>query len=277
MRQMALMKHATAFLDMLQGLIGRDVVPISVCEGIAEVLETISRLAREAAESGAAAAVAVGEVQRHAENLVEVLGAAGLWEKIQNKSEDSKKSKDREGKEVKDDDSSEEEKEPWQEHADWVLTLQKINGEVVTLQQELRSLVGQDPALIPVVTPAQKEALFAVVAELLAQARNAVSRAWYTQWITDDSGTVPIAFPELVEAALGFVLSAASWDRIAVPSIDARLLRLAALVDCRLLCLMLRENLFEHSLQLAPKEDVPQLEKRFASAEQAMKIGFVGS
>merc|ERR1719478_626281 len=82
LRQGTLMKHAAAVLDTLHGLIGHATVPSSVCDGIADVLDTVSRLAREAAESGAAAAVAVGEAQRYAENLVEVLGAAGLWEKM---------------------------------------------------------------------------------------------------------------------------------------------------------------------------------------------------
>jgi len=277
LRQSALVKHATAVLDMLQGLMGYTVVSPTVCESIADVLETISRLSREAAESGAAAAQCIGEAQRHAENLVEVMGAAGLWESIHNKSEEKEEGKgSKDDKGSRDDDSSEDEKEPWQQHADWVLMLKKLNGEVVTLQQEIRSMVTTDPALISAVTPGQKEALFAVIAELLAQARNAVSRAWYTQWITDDSGAGATAFPDLVEVALAFVVSASSWERIALPSIDARLLRLASLLDCRLLCSMLQENLFQHALQLASKEEVPLLEKRFAAATQAIKVGFLG-
>merc|ERR1719456_2136143 len=95
MRQSALVKHATAVLDMLHGLIGHTEVPASVCDGIADVLDTVARLAREAAEAGAAATVTIGEAQRHAENLVEVLGAAGLWEKIdaESKSDDVKSGK----------------------------------------------------------------------------------------------------------------------------------------------------------------------------------------
>jgi len=267
------MQHATAVLDILHGLIGRSLVSTTVCEGIADVLETVARLAREAAEAGAAAAVAVGEAQRHAENLVEVLGAAGLWEKMDEESKSDKQRASRKN-EAKDSDSSEDEKEPWEEHAEWVCIIQKLNGEVLALQQELRGLVITDPALIHAVSPPQKESLFAVVAELLAQARHAVSRSWYAQWVTHESAA-PKAFNDLVEASLAFVTSASLWDKIAVPSIDSRILRLAALLDCRLLCTLLREDLFEHVLQLASKDEAPCLEARFAAVTSAMTVGFV--
>merc|ERR1712216_578635 len=142
---------------------------------------------------------------------------------------------------------------------------QKLNGEVLTLQQELRGLVNVDPALIPAVSPAQKDALFAIVAELLGQARHGISRAWYAQWVKDDSKSEPSTFPDLVEAALGFVMSASSWEKVAIPSIDARLLRLAALVDSGLLCTMLQEDLFQHALQLASKDEAVSLEARFTA------------
>jgi curved DNA-binding protein CbpA len=280
LRQSLLIKHATAVLDMLHGLIGRMDVPASVCDGMADCLETVARLAREAAEAGAAAATAVGEAQRHAQNLVEVLGAAGLWEKIdaETKSDQDKKAKRKDGDEAPCEESSDEEKEPWEQHAEWVFLLQKLNGEVGTLQQELRGLVSTDPALIQAVNPPQKEALFAIVAELLAHARHAASRAWYAQWLTSgDPADEPATFPDLVETALAFISSASSWERIAVPSIDARLIRLAALVDSVLLCTMMQEDLFQHTLQLASKEDAPLLEARFAAIVQAIKMGFVSA
>jgi len=278
MRQSALVSHATAVLDMLHGLLGRTMVPTSVCEGIADVLETVARLAREAAESGAAASTAIGEAQRHAENLVEVLGAAGLWEKAdaEEKGErDAKKKRDGAKKEAED--SSDEEKEPWEQHVEWTCLLQKLNGEVLALQQELRSLVSTDPALIHAVTPMQKEALFAVVAEMLAGSRQTISRAWYAQWVEDDSKAIPATFPELVEVAMATVVSASSWDKVAVPSVDARQYRLAALVDSGLLCTMLQEDLFQHAMQLASNDEGPLLKARFAEIAKAMKMGIVGT
>merc|ERR1712070_1323233 len=186
-----------------------------------------------------------------------VLGAAGMWDKMDSEQKaDQKPGKKSEAKQEKGEDSSDEEKEPWQEHAECVDLYQKLNGEVVALQKELRGLVMEDPALIHAVTPAQKQGLFAVVAELMERARQAVSRAWYDQWVRDDVNTKPQAFSELIEAPLGFVLSASSWDKVAAPCIEARLLRLAALVDSALLCSMLQDDLFNHAIQLAAPEDV---------------------
>jgi hypothetical protein len=277
LRQSALMQHSSAVLDMLRGLLGRTVVPLSVCDGMHDVLQTVARLAREAAEAGAAASTTIGEAQRHAENLVEVLGAAGLWEENDEEGKEKKSKKNGGGKEDGDgacSDDSDDDKEPWEQHVEWISMLQKLNGEVLALQKELRQLVNADPALIAAVTPVQKEALFSIVAELLAQARQSVSRAWYAQWVTDESSSKSTSFPELVEVALSCIVSASYWQSVAVPSVDARLLRLAALVDCGLLCAMLQEDLFAHTLQLASKEEVPLLESRFTAIAQAMTVGF---
>merc|ERR1719181_621206 len=116
---------------------GHEIVTAPVCDGIADVLDTVARLTREAAEAGAAASVSVGEAQRHAENLVEILGAAGMWDKMDSEqnSNEKKKEKRSEAKQEKDEDSSDEEKEPWQEHVECVDLFQKLNSEVLTLQQ----------------------------------------------------------------------------------------------------------------------------------------------
>jgi hypothetical protein len=275
LRQATLVKHCSAVLDTLHGLLGHEAMAASVCEGIADVIETIARLAREAAESSGTTSMAVSEAQRHAENLVEVLGAAGLWEKnAETKTSQPSAEKCGRGtreKEDSDEDSSDGEKEPWERHVEWTSLLQKLNGEVLTLQQELRQLVNQDPALIPAINSAQKEALFAVVVEMLAHARKAVSRTWYSR-----ETSAPQDFAKQVEGNLSFIWSASHWGQIAVPSIEARLLRLAALCDSQLLCTILYEDVFQHALQLAPKAEEQILKAQFSAVAQAMRTGYAG-
>eukprot|EP00427_Karlodinium_veneficum_P015192 CAMPEP_0169141484 /NCGR_PEP_ID=MMETSP1015-20121227/44327_1 /TAXON_ID=342587 /ORGANISM="Karlodinium micrum, Strain CCMP2283" /LENGTH=1261 /DNA_ID=CAMNT_0009207859 /DNA_START=30 /DNA_END=3815 /DNA_ORIENTATION=+ len=289
LRQSILVKHATALLEAMQGFITHDVMTASVCESVADVLDTVGRLGREAAESAGAAAMAVNEAQRHAENLVEILGAAGLWQKMhsdkksdQSKGKSHKKDGAKDSDNDNDDDSSETEKEAWELYVERASLMQKLNCEVVQLQQELRTLVNQDPALIPAVSASQKQHLFAVVAELLAQAHKAVSRVWYEQWVAEcPSGTQEVSpvtqdFVKLVENSLGFIFSASSWQQVAVPSIEARLVRLAALLDSQLLCTMLQEDVFKHALELAPTDSEQALKARFATVTQAMRVGFAG-
>jgi len=251
----------------------------SVCESVADVLETVGRLGREAAESAGTASMAINEAQRHAENLVEILGAAGLWQKIHSEKKPEQGKKGQKAGDAKDSDNESEkeetEKEAWEQYVERASLMQKLNGEVVQLQQELRTLVNQDPGLILAVSASQKEHLFAVVAELLGQAHKAVSRVWYEQWTTaEPSGKQD--FVKLIEISLGFIFSASSWEQVAIPSIEARLIRLAALLDSQLLCTMLQEEVFQHALELAPTEIEKTLQARFAAVTQAMRIGFAG-
>jgi uncharacterized protein YoxC len=284
LRQTVLIKHTAALVDAMQGFLAHDIMTASVCESVADVLETVGRLGKEAAEVAGSASMAVNEAQRHAENLVEILGAAGLWQRTQSDPEleqsggKSRKAGDTKGSDHDNDDSSDVEKETWEQYVERVCLMQKLNGEVVLLQQELRNLVNQDPGLIPAVSASQKEHLFTVVAELLAQAHKAVSRVWYEQWTAESPSDMQKEedFVKLVETSLSFIFSASSWEQVAVPSIEARLIRLAALLDSQLLCTMLQEDVFKHALELAPTKSETLLQQRFAVVTQSMRIGFAG-
>jgi len=274
LRQTVLVHHVAEVMNTMENLVGRQVHSSSVCTGIAEILETVARLAREAAETVAAAAMAVGETQRHAENLLEVLGAAGLWEKMDAEADGKKEgAKKSEGEKPPEDDESsdDEDKEPWEQNVELTSLLQSLNTEVLALQQELRDLVSQDPALISAVGPEQKEVLFSIVSELLAQARKRVSRTWYSK-CRQHAGECK--FLVAVEKPLEFLAAAASWKQIAVPSLEARLLRLAALVDSQLLCNMLETDLLQHTLGLTEADEEPQLQTRMATLSTKLRMGF---
>merc|ERR550532_2471931 len=58
--------------------------------------------------------------------------------------------------------------------------LQKLNREVLALQGELRLLVVANPRLLPEVSVAQKERIFALAAELMQQMRGWAAQALRT-------------------------------------------------------------------------------------------------
>eukprot|EP00746_Dinoflagellata_sp_MGD_P004099 gnl/MRDRNA2_/MRDRNA2_107930_c0_seq1.p1 gnl/MRDRNA2_/MRDRNA2_107930_c0~~gnl/MRDRNA2_/MRDRNA2_107930_c0_seq1.p1 ORF type:complete len:813 (+),score=221.70 gnl/MRDRNA2_/MRDRNA2_107930_c0_seq1:340-2439(+) len=160
MRRDALESHSSEIQKLLLNIVGIDSASDTTCTSLADILEKVTNIAREAADAAGAAALTMGEAQRHAENLVEIFGAAGLWDKGADSTEHDEEEKEQGDNES----SSEDEKEPWEHHADWTRLLTKINGDVLMLQKQLRGLVTRNPGLIHAVSPPQKEALFSLVA-----------------------------------------------------------------------------------------------------------------
>jgi hypothetical protein len=113
--------------------------------------------------------------------------------------------------------------------------LAKINAQVVQAQTKVKALLSASPGLIVAVSEAQKEALFALLAEAIGDAESRLARKWYeagcgARLSVADWGT-------LVRELTAFVRHGAAADQLAVPySLSARLLREAALVDNELLC-----------------------------------------
>lgn len=246
---------------------------LRLCLGLADLVATVSRLTGNCAHAVGAAAVVVGDAQRTAQNFIDVLEAAGVWasadvpeERKDKTDEDPKEKKD---DDASDDDSDDEDKEPstpgskrWQRHR----LLVSLNAEVTGMQRELRGMVSKSPSLIEAVSGPQKVELFALAAELVEGARIAARRGASARL----SPTASEA--DAVESALDFIFAASDWEKVAMPSLGARLLRLASLVDGRLLQTMLREELFDPLLAFARASARPQLEKRFNAAAEAIRL-----
>lgn len=215
----------------------------SSCVTLASSLQELSDLAQETAAAAAQAAVGASEAQGRAEALAEMLGRA--QRKVKKKKNAKASNEAGKGEKAPDSDSEKSEDEsPMDTHGSNRRLLTRLNADVVALQKELRTLVCQRPQLLRPVAPAEKELVFAVVAELVRQIQRGLLRA--------SLGSAAERWLELLETSTRFVRVAASWDGVAVPSFEARALRGAALVDAELLEGYLREELLEGCLALAP-------------------------
>jgi len=247
----------------------------------------VARLTGECADTIGAAVLRVADAQRTAQNFIEVLEAAGAWAAgaraaggdSAEGSEKKEQSKDEEKCDSSDSDEEEKPKCPKEHRVEKHRALVRLNREVVSLQQELRDLVSQSPSLLEAVSVGQKSELFALVAELLASAKATVERAWRAALpsaLSAASSRPAPSFLAAVEAALGFIFAAGAWGELAIPSLDARLLRLASLIDSTLLQSLLWEDLFNHTLALAGGATAaPALAKRLEDAARSMQAGCV--
>mmetsp|Transcript_30108 Transcript_30108/g.63817 ORF Transcript_30108/g.63817 Transcript_30108/m.63817 type:complete len:313 (+) Transcript_30108:2-940(+) len=236
------------------------------CREAASMVYTTARLAGEAAAAVGDTGVAVGEVQEMARNFVEVLDAAGAWqEEPAPKPEPPPPSKD---KEEEDADSSDEDSAPMTTQSRQML-LRKINAEVLGLQQELRSLVAKSPALIEVVSVGQKQNLFSLVAELMEKARTEVSKN-PNAFVQSKEGSAE-AFVTAVLSAVQFIVAAGKWSKIAVPSLEARLVRLAALLDATKVHEMVVE-LFDHAMACAENPAKVLLREHLTAAANSIRV-----
>jgi len=274
-RSVKLMSHTSRMVATLREMAELPGTRGAPSASIAGLVDTVAWLAADTAEAVGAAAVAVGDAQQTARNFVDVLQAAGAWSKGKDDGKgDEDEAAEAGSKSPRSADEAESAKEPCDERLVRHKLLLRLNTEVLRQQQELRGLVLRSPALIEAVSTGQKGALFEVVAEVLEGARGSVSTAWRNSLISSESGKE--AFVDSVEGALGFVFAAAAWEKLAVPSLEARLLRMASLLDGRLLRQMLSEDLFKHAVALAPDEHgiARKLAKRLDAAANSMQLGF---
>lgn len=193
--------------------------------------------------------------------------------------------KEKEDKENEDKDSSADEEEkretPKQQRMSNRRLLLKLNGELLNLQAEVRGLVAVNPQLLPEVSISDKSGIFALAAELVHQSRRAVSTAWQEDVSANGSSPRELnqsAWAMATEDALRLVRIAASWDKIASPPFVARVLRAAALLDAELLAKLLRDELLDYCLALAPTAStasnaaghLKEISTRFAEAIGAL-------
>eukprot|EP00913_Durusdinium_trenchii_P010057 g9437.t1 len=141
--------------------------------------------------------------------------------------EDKEREEDAEDKETADASEDENDESP-QDAASNRRLLLKLNGEVLELQREMRSLILGNPALMPEVDVGQKERIFCLVHDLLEQ--------------TLGSRRADRDRPHGLQETLEMLQAAAGWDSLASVSLEGRILRVAALVDGPLLAQMLQET-----------------------------------
>jgi len=243
----------------------------NACQALADALRAIARCARDAADAATAAAFIVGDTQRRAQRLGEMLDK-NLKQQEKKSEERRSEAEEREEAEKertaspsKDkstktggDATTEEEKEEHKEAEDDGYEqdtpqgrrlsdrrlLRKLNAELLGLQKEMRLLVSANPQLLPAVNVAKKERAFALTAELLQQSRQ-------TLLLTRCDNTN--AWVHAAEEMVSLVTLAAGWDHVASPSFAARVLRAAALIDGSLLSQMLRKKLLDYCMVVAPE------------------------
>jgi len=277
--------------EALKGVADLNEISTQACVTTSELVQTISRLASEAAGCVGHTALSIGNAKQNAINFLAVLEAAGAWaqEESQERSpKEARKKKtsesdpDAESNNSSDSEDSQDSakdspsKEPWSSRVEKHRVLIRLNSEVVQLQQEVRKAIAKSPSLLEAVTTGQKGQIFALVSELIEAARGAVSREWRTSRKAQGASKRAEIFADAVKAELSFVFAAAAWKEVAVPSIEARLLRLASLLDCQLLGRMLTEDLFQHALALADGTAANELAERFEAAFIGMQVGFAG-
>jgi len=261
-----LLTRSKGMLESIGTFAGTKRVSEFACHAIAEFVGGIASAAQDAADTAAAAAVMVGEAQRCAQTLAQLVDRL---KKHQDEVEER-----RQGVDSADSDSDV--PETLEERRVSTRRLaQKLNGEVLSLQDDLCVMVASSPHLLPEVTVAKKESIFALVAELVQKAKHAISKCWRTASCSADGGKngTSGAWARSVEDTLRFVSSAAAWRQVASPSFEARVLRVAALIDSGLLLDILRRELLEHCLALAPEELDPTSLKSLTSRLSAAITG----
>eukprot|EP01062_Namystynia_karyoxenos_P057898 TRINITY_DN490_c0_g2_i1.p1 TRINITY_DN490_c0_g2~~TRINITY_DN490_c0_g2_i1.p1 ORF type:complete len:1522 (+),score=504.07 TRINITY_DN490_c0_g2_i1:98-4567(+) len=118
--------------------------------------------------------------------------------------------------------------------------LRKLNGEVLRQQAAVKKLMIENAAAIPDVPVAEKTRLFTLVSELLDRRRRRAEVAFrpdaWARAVREAAELVGVASRHHQQQGAGA-------SGVAVPSLPARLLRLAALVDLEGLCNLLESRL----------------------------------
>eukprot|EP00930_Biecheleria_cincta_P020805 TRINITY_DN1555_c6_g1_i1.p1 TRINITY_DN1555_c6_g1~~TRINITY_DN1555_c6_g1_i1.p1 ORF type:complete len:1284 (+),score=324.68 TRINITY_DN1555_c6_g1_i1:56-3907(+) len=204
---------------------------------LARTLKSLAALARDTADASAASAVVVGDAQRHAQALKSMLDKL-KQDEAESEEKKGENGDDEEDKETADSSGDEAEETPKDRAEANRRLLQKLNGEVLELQREMRGLVDRNPSLLPEVGVAQKDRMFGLVREIVQQ------MIWKVSMIDLVDGG-PQCWKDAMEEALGLVKAAADWENLASPPFEARLLRAASLIDSRLLSELLQEFLLK--------------------------------
>lgn len=224
---------------------------------LAGTLRSLANCARDTADAAAAAAVIVGDAQGHAQALKDMLDKIKQTDcadedlKKADKDQTADKNEDADTDEGSDNEASD---TPHERVTSNRTLLQKLNGEVLDLQKEMRSLVVGNPSLLPEVDSVQKEWIFALVDEIAQQLCRCVKMLGLG--IVDG----PRDWDEAMKHVLALVNAAADWEGFASPPFEARVLRVAALVDSTLLQRMLRAEVLDYCLALAPDDAVTSTE-----------------
>ena len=141
-------------------------------------------------------------------------------------------------------------------------SLRKLAGEIGEMQSKMRRLASSSPQLLQSVSVLEKEALFQQLAEVLRAAEAPVLRRWYREAGRGEEAEQ--AAEELEEHLAGwlclarrrvaFLFHAADLRGLPVPSsLEARLLRQAALVDFELTAHLVRSLLLLRVPLFAPR------------------------
>ncbi|CAE7497992.1 unnamed protein product [Symbiodinium natans] len=228
-----LLQQSKELADTLQSVAGAEEMSSFACRTMAKTYEGLASLARETADATAAAAVMVGDAQKNAHVLKEIL------DKLQCKAKAKKETSDREDDAKGADTSSDEEdaETPKDRACSNRRLLLKLNTEVLDLQKEMRNLISSNPSLMPEIGVVQKEWIFRLAAELVEQTK------WTFSMLGLHGENGPSTWDEAMQETLRVLQAAANWDGFATPALDARILRAAALVDANLLSKMLQDAL----------------------------------
>eukprot|EP00929_Paragymnodinium_shiwhaense_P056758 TRINITY_DN28415_c0_g1_i1.p1 TRINITY_DN28415_c0_g1~~TRINITY_DN28415_c0_g1_i1.p1 ORF type:complete len:1497 (-),score=500.47 TRINITY_DN28415_c0_g1_i1:60-4550(-) len=244
-----LTKATSDMREALEGRARRGSVTQYTCEAVASLVNTVERIVRETTSQIGATATAVGDAQQLGKNFVLVLEATGVWAEgvEQEKREKAKRAgKDGEASSDSDDEKDGSKDTPEDQRFKRHRLFCKLNEAVAELQLEMRQLVTKTPALIEAVNVGQKRALFGLVVELLESAREAVGKTLrFKEGASDESAELL----EGVREKASFVYAAAAWNEVALPSLEARLLRLACLVDGKMLKAELEARLLKPTLE----------------------------
>lgn len=220
---------------------------------LAGTLRSLANCARDTADAAAAAAVIVGDAQGLAQALKDMLDKI---KQTESSNEDLKETDKDQKADTNDDADTDEGSDneasdtPHERVSSNRMLLRKLNGEVLDLQKEMRSLVVGNPSLLPEVDTAQKEWIFALVDEIAQQLCRGVKMLGLG--IADG----PRDWDEAMKLVLALVKAAADWEGFASPPFEARVLRVAALVDASLLQRMLRAEVLDYCLAVAPDDAV---------------------
>lgn len=257
-----LLQQSKALADTLHSVSSASELSHLACRTMASTYKGLAGLARDTADACAAAAVMVGDAQQHAQSLKDQLDKLRSKAKAE---EDKEREEDAEDKETADASEDENDESPQDRAASNRRLLLKLNGEVLELQREMRSLILGNPALMPEVDVGQKERIFCLVHDLLEQTR------WTFEMLGLHGEQGPATWDEAMQETLEMLQAAAGWDSLASVSLEGRILRVAALVDGPLLAQMLQEVLLPSCFEGHPGEMGE--EKHFSEAIRALCHG----
>merc|ERR1712151_706121 len=135
------------------------------------------------------------------------------------------------------------------ENADPSFVAMRLTQDVCCLQRELRILLARHAGIVGGVSTVQKDELFTLVAQIIYKAA-ADAMSALRQSICKSYDVLP----DSVAKIICFISAAACWEEIALPSLEARLLRLACFVDVDSVRKLVREAFSNSSFELVQEK-----------------------